>query len=278
MEANVIVSRHYRRAFKKLLPLTLISLCLVFFSMCAQQEDQTAQNTTEPKAVTKSNPDTVATQNQEITKIDSTPNTQKPKDSTVVLSFKDLSHVYNYKIVDKYHRSESYYDSVSRVIRIFDKKDSLIQKIYPKLEMTPWYFLDLSIPLRLSRSYITGKNADHADIDNYCGEIVVADLNFDGLEDFATPIGSGADNGPHYAFYIQDTNRRFKLNRYLTENVIWFPTTIVDSLMTFTTTVPCGAMGLGYQTFRYDPAFKKWKLIKHYIIDVTTGKRMKNRF
>jgi hypothetical protein len=195
------------------------------------------------------------------------PHTKTLRDTTVVLSFKDLSYVYNYKVIDHYFGDRSYYDSVARTIKIYTKGDSLVQKILPKVQFTPWYFHEHDLELRLSRSTITGKNEQYNDIDNYCGEIVVTDLNFDGFEDFATPVGSGADNGPHYAFYIQDTNGKFNHNLYLTKNLIWFPETINNSLMTFTTTVLCTA-GTRLETFKYDIASKKWKKMNAHFIDI----------
>lgn len=187
--------------------------------------------------------------------------------------FTDLSYVYNYIIIDKYSRTKNktYYDIVSRVIKVYTKNDSLIQKIYPDLLMRPWYFDD-NYPSRKSKSFITGKNAHFDDIDNYCGEIVVADLNFDGLEDIATPVNSGADNGPHYAFYIQNQFNKFKLNNYLTENVVWFPEKINDSLMTFTNVIPSGVYYKRYNSYKYDSFFKKWSKVKSYCIDIRTGK------
>ncbi len=218
-------------------------------------------------------------------KIDSTKNVesgskQKAKkliDTTVVLFFNDLSKEYNYKITDNYYcvNSNNSYDSISRVLKIYNKKDSLIQKIRPNLQMTPWYFPKNETHLRLSRSYINGKNSNYSDTDNYCGEIVVADLNFDGLEDFATPIDQGVDNGPHYAYYIQSEKKEFVFNKYLTENLIWFPEKMNDSLMTFTNKIPCTIYGLNYNTFKYDTISKKWKKIEDYTIDIRTGKLMK---
>lgn len=203
--------------------------------------------------------------------------TIKLLDTTVVLSFNDLSNKYNYKIIDKYYcaNSQKDYDSVSRVINIINKKDSIVQEIHPNLQMSPWYFHMDEDHLRLSRSYITMKNANYKDMDNYCGEIVVADLNFDGLEDFATPIDQGVDNGPHYAFYIQNKNYKFEINNYLTDNVIWFPEKINDSLMTFTNVIPCTIYGLNYNTFKYNSTSNKWSKIEDYTIDIRTGKLMK---
>lgn len=215
---------------------------------------------------------------------DSTQNIQpeaafkKVNDTTVVFFFKDLSNEYNYKIIDRFYSNEShrYFDTIIRIIKIFTKNDSLVQKIYPKLSMSPWYLNFVrKYRLRVSRSFITGKNAYYEDVDNYCGEIVVADLNFDGLEDFATPVDSGADNGPHYAFYIQQKNNKFKFNKYLSEEVIWFPEKFNDSLKTFTTITPCGIYGIAYQHFRYDTSTVQWRATKGYLIDVRTGKVMK---
>lgn|GEM_PF-1347229 len=230
-------------------------------------------------------PGTADTENTKNLKSDSDnliENTSKNKkqkklaDTSVVLFFNDLSNKYNYRITDRYHCNGGarYYDSIARVISVFDKNGSLIQTIHPALRISPWYFND-QYALKISRSFITGKNANYKDIDNYCGEIVVADLNFDGLEDFATPVDQGADNGPHYAFYIQDKNNRFILNSYLTEKVIWFPEKFNDSLMTMTSVIPCTIYGLKHITHQYDTISKNWKKTGDYTIDVRTGKLLK---
>jgi hypothetical protein len=206
-------------------------------------------------------------------KSDTIQNTKKLNDTTIVFFFTDLSNVYNYKIIDKYINvdNKKFYDSVSRVIKVYTKNDSLIQKIYPDLQITPWYYF-VDYQVRISRSFVTGKNAHYDDVDNYCGEIVIADLNFDGLEDFATPVNSGADNGPHYAFYIQNELNKFKLNNYLTENVVWFPEKINDSLMTLTNEIPGSVYYLYTHSYKYDTISKKWKKVKSYSIDIRTGK------
>jgi len=203
---------------------------------------------------------------------------QNPRDTNVVMYFKNLSNVYNYKIIDKgfSHGRARYFDSARRVIKIYSKTDSLIQKIYPTLDDIPIYFYSKKGSLgKLSRSYITGQNAQSESGDDYFGELVVADFNFDGLEDFATAIGHGADNGSHYAYYIQNENHRFEYNAYLTENVIWFPQEINDSLKTFTTLVPWTMVGLCHKTFKYYPGRKKWRVTKDYVEDVRTGKLLK---
>ncbi len=257
----------------KLLLVPLVSICIILFSSCGREEKRAVRKRSEQKVVSKSNQDSIKIGIPEITKTDSNQNVKKLKDSTVVLLFKDLSNVYNYKIIDIHHGIENqyHYDSVSRLIKIFNKNDSLIQKIPIHIKMGPSYPNARLPQLRPSRSYITGKNMHFDDVDNYCGEIVVADLNFDGLEDFATPTSSGTDNGPHYSFYVQDTHHRFKLNRYLTDNVTWFPEKIVDSLRIFTTDVPCTVEGTMFQTFKYDETSTRWRRIEYYFRNNRTG-------
>ena len=261
---------------KALITKIIAALLIIIILMIAVYRFQRNQN--DPiKASSINENEKISRTYPEISKSKPKQNAEKLKDTMVILSFKDLSKVYNYKIIDRYYCNNSlnYYDSILRVIKVYNKKDSLIQRIYPNLQMTPWYYYEDKLPLRLSRSFVTGKNANYDDADNYDGEIVIADLNFDGLEDLATPVNSGADNGPHYAFYIQNKNKRFEYNSYLTEHVMWFPEKINDSLMTFTSTVPCTVIGLWYQTFKYDTTMKKWSRIKNYIVDIRTGKRMK---
>lgn len=60
-----------------------------------------------------------------------------------------------------------------------------------------------------SRSYSTHFNTDKTVVDDDFGDVVVADLNFDGLGDFAVTYDHGADNGNHYYFYFQRPDHTF---------------------------------------------------------------------
>jgi hypothetical protein len=51
------------------------------------------------------------------------------------------------------------------------------------------------------RSYETGKNAHKAVVDNDYGDLVVADINFDGLADVVLKTDGGGNGGPYYTFY-----------------------------------------------------------------------------
>ncbi|HET6991702.1 MAG TPA: hypothetical protein VFJ43_10280 [Bacteroidia bacterium] len=253
----------------------LLILSIVFLNCCGNKNSNSDKANLSRKIIDTNKKATTEfkTENPYAAKSNAKQNFKKLTDTTVVLNFKNLSNVYNYRITDKYYCNRNQYhgDSVYRVIKIFNKNDSLIQRIYPNLQMVPWYFFENDMPSALSRSYVTGKNVNADVTDNYCGEIVVADLNFDGLEDFATPVDHGCDNGAHYAFYIQNSNDQFKRNTYLTENVTWFPEEINDSLLMFTNSVPL-MWGIACQTFKYDTLSKKWGKTKDYVIDYRTGK------
>lgn len=253
---------------------TYVLTILTFLSSCTQEA---AKEAAPPKPSLPFRPDKLVVEDAPNPKPDSSiASASKKLDTTATFYFKDLSTTYNYKVVDRcmgssYH---GFCDSVTRVIKVLDKNDSLIQKIYPTLSVAPREFYDNGYPpVKYSRSYITGKNANAFVYDDYYGEIVVADLNFDGLEDFGTPVDHGTDNGPHYAFYIQDHPNHFKFNAYLTERVVWFPSIFRDSLKSFTTTLASPPNNQVYLTFQYDTIEHQWRQISGYSIDLGTGKR-----
>ncbi|MFZ1635162.1 MAG: hypothetical protein WAT43_14860 [Chitinophagales bacterium] len=193
-------------------------------------------------------------------------------DSIVRFYFTDLSNIYNYELIDYYKtNNHKYFDTVLRKINIFTKDSLLMQTIIPDLKIFPWYFNDNATNLKIQRSYITGVNANYDDVDNYCGEIVVADFNFDGLEDFASPMNSGVDNGPHYAYYIQTKQNIFQFNKYLTENVIWFPEYFNNKNLTFTNLVLTNAIGEHYTTYKYIKTTTTWIVVESYAVDWRDG-------
>lgn len=65
-------------------------------------------------------------------------------------------------------------------------------------------------------SYSTKFKADREIADNYFGDIVVADLNFDEKDDIAVINDGGGNSGPLYGFYTQTSNKRFVIDRFLT--------------------------------------------------------------
>jgi hypothetical protein len=66
----------------------------------------------------------------------------------------------------------------------------------------------LKAPCR-SRSYSTGYHADDVAIDGNYGDIVVADLNFNGREDIAIASGFTKGFGQLYTYYLQAEDGKF---------------------------------------------------------------------
>lgn len=195
-------------------------------------------------------------------------------DTTAILILKNVSYKFNYKIIDTvYHSNDEYFfGKTKRIIEISNKKDSIIQVISVDKIDQPNYYICFDKNEPKYRSQITGKNFKKRVLDDYFGELIIADLNFDGLEDFATPVDHGCSNGSHQAFYIQDTNGRFILNQFLTDSVILFPQEINIKKKTFTTITNAGAYGVCFITYLFDKTLQKWIMIDHYDRIIATGK------
>ena len=113
-----------------------------------------------------------------------------------------------------------------------------------------------------SRSYITGKGRN-APVEDYdFGDLVIADLNFDGKEDIVVKSGSSADSGPNYTFYLEGNDGRFYIDNYLTANVLSFPKYINAKAKTITTQTHANVSQEDKKTFKYNVNTKKWHFEK----------------
>ena len=116
------------------------------------------------------------------------------------------------------------------------------------------------IDCKMVRSYSTGINKNTEIVDNEFGDLVIADFNFDNKEDFAIKNDSGGNGGPTYNFYIQDKNKKFTLDKFLTDKMEFFPTKFVAKNKKIITYVHANAYQLSENTFEYNLKIKKWKL------------------
>ena len=106
------------------------------------------------------------------------------------------------------------------IIKIIDKKrNEEIQKISFMSEF-----------ILKSESFKNGKNNKSypsnthlISIENDFGDLIVADLNFDGKEDIAIKREEGGNGGPLYNYYIQSESYQFILDEYLTNEMSYFP-------------------------------------------------------
>ena len=71
-----------------------------------------------------------------------------------------------------------------------------------------------------NKSYKSNKHLKSNE--NDYGDLIVADLNFDGKEDIAIKREEGGNGGPVYNFYLQE-NQQFIYDKYLSNEMSYFP-------------------------------------------------------
>jgi len=117
-----------------------------------------------------------------------------------------------------------------------------------------------------SMSYRTGFNINRQIVDNDHGDIIVADLNFDGKDDLAIKWEEGGNGGPLYNYYLQDKNGKFIIDDFLSKEMIFFPMEINAKKQTLTTLVHASAYSVSETVYKLDPGSGKWKQISHRFI------------
>lgn len=120
-----------------------------------------------------------------------------------------------------------------------------------------------------SRSYSTGYNQHEEVLENYYGDLVVADLNFDGKEDVAF-LYERANGGEIYEYYVQ-TGTTFKREPYLSDSITYFPHNINPQNKTLTTLTRLGAFYVAEATYRLKK--NKWTQINYIEHDVRDDKK-----
>lgn len=114
------------------------------------------------------------------------------------------------------------------------------------------------------KSYSTGKNKNVRAVDNDFGDLVIADYNFDGIEDLAIKKLEGGNGGPEYFFYLQDKKGNFVLDRFLTDKVVFFPAKKNSKKHSITTVVHANAYQMNETTYQLKNG--KWKQISQRFI------------
>lgn len=117
-------------------------------------------------------------------------------------------------------------------------------------------------------SYSTGLNANKEIVDNYYGDVVVADFNFDHKEDLAIINDSGGNGGPLYSFFLQSADQKFTLDTFLRDSMAFFPSKINTQKRTLTTYAHAGNCWLGEHIFVFNKKTGKWKTKSKRLIDI----------
>ena len=120
-------------------------------------------------------------------------------------------------------------------------------------------------------SFTTSFNSNRQIADNYFGDMVVADFNFDNLDDIAIINDYGGNGGPLYSYYIQNDDKKFILDSYLTDSVTYFPSIFDKKRHRLITYVHAGACCVGRHIYKLDKLTNKWKQTSHKILGQNSG-------
>ena len=185
---------------------------------------------------------------------------------TKALFYDQLSNQFDIEVAIRINATQNPdLDATYLRIRIFEKGSKTILQTIRKPRH--WLFDTFYTDKSHSRSYSTNYNSDIPVVDDNFGDIVVADLNFDGRDDFAVTYDHGADNGNHYYFYFQRPNKTFYRQVFLTEKMIHFPTDIDPVNKRITTRTTAGAFGVGVRTFQYNEVKNSWRILSQRTIE-----------
>ena len=133
----------------------------------------------------------------------------------------DISNHYNFKTNISRYKLAGTQDSCIIKITIIKKEDG---KPIQTIKITSNYLFDSTyFDCNAKRSYMTLKNVKAVAQDNDFGDIIIADFNFDTLEDIALKNSSGGNGGPTYNYYLQNGVGKFVLDNYLSNTMEFFP-------------------------------------------------------
>ena len=108
-------------------------------------------------------------------------------------------------------------DSCLATIILLEKKS---KKIIQKIKVGSTHFSEnVFKDCSFVQSYQTKMNHAFDVVDNNYGDLIVADFNFDGKDDFAVIKDSGGNGGPLYDFYIQGKEKRFFRDEFLSDTM-----------------------------------------------------------
>ena len=149
-------------------------------------------------------------------------------------------------------------------VTVFKKgTDSIIQII----RKTGWWIWGSPYEdCDLVRSYQTEINNEKPAPDNDFGDLIVADFDFNGLDDFAFLFGSGGSSGPNYLYYTQQPDGRFIRQSFLDDIMIFFPSVIDKDRKRLISNIRVDVTKYEQRTFQWDSNSSKWYFLSSEII------------
>ncbi|GAA4324951.1 XAC2610-related protein [Flaviaesturariibacter amylovorans] len=143
-------------------------------------------------------------------------------------------------------------------LAVYDARTGALRDSFTQRCTGPLFYDTVPTPGHV-RSFITGVNQEKEALDNDYGDLVVADLNFDGREDVALKTNEGGTSGSYYTYFLQGGTGRFEKSDYLTDSVSLFPGTIDARRKRLITFGHAGACGVGEHRYRYHPATRSYR-------------------
>lgn len=131
-----------------------------------------------------------------------------------------------------------------------------------------------------ARSYLTDFNIQQPVIDGYYGDVVIADLNFDGRDDVAIASEFTNGYGQLYKFYFQDEHGQFTENtNFITPQVesfaYPFPAKINPKNKTLTFVSRNGALHVFSATYQLNEKTGKWKRMNNTVENEKKPKKIR---
>jgi hypothetical protein len=168
-----------------------------------------------------------------------------------------LSKIFDFDILS-ISKDQNNLGKVEIVITIYDKGKVLkIQTIHLDSE---FILKSESFKCKNNKSY--SANTYLASDENDFGDLIIVDLNFDGKEDIAIKREEGGNGGPLYNFYIQSKNREFILDKYLSNEMSYFPDYLDSKEKTLHVNVRVDSLTKEGITYSYAEASKTWSVAK----------------
>lgn len=225
-----------------------IIILMILLSACGMKQEQKHSNATSDSTnIKKKAPALVITTNK-------CNQTNLSKQFDLLTDFK------------RYSDTAEQHDSC--LVMVFVKSKSTSEIIDSFSVTSLFYYSDMFTSCDSMTSYTTGYKSNRKVVDNYFGDIVVADLNFDGNDDIAVVTDCSSNGGPFYAYYIQTKENKFVQDRFLTDSMVFFPSKRNIKDKTLTTYVHAGACAIGEHIYKLDRRSNTWIEKRHRIINV----------
>jgi hypothetical protein len=180
----------------------------------------------------------------------------------------DLSKLLLFKTELTRIKRDSMLDSCQVRVVVVNKRSK--QRVFTTTFTSNYLFTRTYSEQNAVRSYTTGVG-HHREADDYdYGDLIVADFNFDGREDFAIKVDEGGNRGPFYSYFIQNGAGSFTLNRFLTERMVFFPNRMNKATQTLT--LKSERWNERFRTdYRLNTKTRKWREIKYEPTQIIPG-------